>query len=103
MREDATPPMSKRGQQNRAAGLTRTVSICIAAAALIGITALPHAAYAGEVPKFAVDASWPKPLPNNWIIGEIGGITADAKGHIWVFQRPRSLTDHDEGAEPTPP
>src|SRR5450631_3859167 len=96
-------PMSNRGHVARATGLFRTISICMAAAALIGVIALPHAAHAGEVPKFAVDAAWPKPLPNNWIIGQVGGITADPQGHIWVFHRPRSLTDDEKGAALTPP
>jgi hypothetical protein len=34
----------------------------------------------------------------NWIIGQIGGITVDWQGHIWVIHRPRSLTDDEKGA-----
>jgi hypothetical protein len=85
------------------ARLSRAASILIAAAALIGAAWLPRAADAGEIPTFAVDASWPKPLPNNWIIGQVGGITTDSMGNIWVFQRPRSLTDDEKGASLTPP
>jgi 6-phosphogluconolactonase (cycloisomerase 2 family) len=85
------------------ARLSRTASVLIAAATLIGALAFPRAADAGEIPTFAVDASWPKPLPNNWIIGQVGGITTDSKGNIWVFQRPRSLTDDEKGASLTPP
>src|SRR4051794_5370676 len=80
----------------------RTISFA-AAVALIGAVGLAQAARAGDVPSFAVDASWPKPLPNNWIIGQVGGITADSKGHIWVIHRPRSLTDDEKGASLTPP
>ena len=36
--------------------------------------------HAGDIPTFAVDASWPKPLPNNWILGQVGGITVDSQG-----------------------
>src|SRR3984893_2114748 len=50
---------------------------------------------AAEGPEFKVDPSWPKQLPNNWIIGQIGGMTVDAQDHIWVFQRPRSLQPVD--------
>src|SRR6266403_1374214 len=77
------------------------VSTLLAAAMLIAAPTLPRSALAGEIPTFAVDAAWPKPLPNNWIIGEVGGITADSKGHIWVFHRPRSLTDNEKGASLT--
>ena len=86
-----------------ARSLAKTVSVCIAAAVLIGAPALPRAAHAGDIPTFAVDASWPKPLPNNWIIGQVGGITVDSQGHIWVIHRPRSLTDDEKGATLTPP
>jgi DNA-binding beta-propeller fold protein YncE len=70
---------------------------------LIAVAATPRAALAGEVPTFAVDASWPKPLPNNWILGQVGGITVDSKDHIWVIHRPRSLTDDEKGATLNPP
>ena len=74
------------------------------AAAVLTVTPLSlNGAHAGDVPTFAVDASWPKPLPNNWIMGQVGGITADEQGHIWVFQRPRSLTDDEKAAALDPP
>ena len=63
--------------------------------------AIPDRA-AAEGPEFKVDPSWPKQLPNNWILGQIGGMTVDAQDHIWVFQRPRSLRDVDTGAIQTP-
>jgi DNA-binding beta-propeller fold protein YncE len=78
----------------------KAVSLCITAAAL-GL--LPHTASAGEAPTFAVDASWPKQLPNNWIMGQVGGITVDSQGHIWVVQRPRSLNDAEKYATLKPP
>src|ERR1700754_1341047 len=77
-------------------------SLLVTAAASLGALC-PSSASAGEVPSFAVDASWPKPLPNNWIIGQVGGITVDWQGHIWVIHRPRSLTDDEKGATLSPP
>jgi hypothetical protein len=78
--------------------LTTTISLCITVALAIGTALLPHPASAGDIPAFTVDASWPKPLPNNWILGQVGGITVDWQGHIWVIHRPRSLTDGAAGA-----
>ena len=46
-------------------------------------------AFADDVPKFQVDASWPKTLPNNWIMGQAAGVAVDAQDHVWVIQRPR--------------
>lgn len=59
-----------------------------------GVYAVPPAA---KVPGFIADASWPQKLPNNWIIGQVGGLYVAPDDHIWVYQRPRSLTN-DEAA-----
>jgi hypothetical protein len=58
---------------------------------------------AGRIPRYEVDASWPKPLPNNWLIGQVGGLAVDKHDHIWISQRPRSLTDDEKGAVPNLP
>lgn len=57
---------------------------------------------AEDVPRFEVDATWPKQLPNDWILGQIAGIAVDANDHIWVYQRPGTLTDEERGAALTP-
>ncbi len=69
---------------------------------LTAIMAGTLAAHA-QSPAFRVDPYWPKPLPNNWILGQVGGMTVDAQDNIWVFQRPRSLTDDEKGATLNPP
>ncbi len=57
-------------------------------------------AAAAGAPKYVVDASWPKTLPNNWIIGQVGGLAVDKHNHIWINQRPRSNTADELGADP---
>jgi NHL repeat len=52
---------------------------------------------------YEVDASWPKPLPNNWLIGQVGGLAVDKHDHVWINQRPHSLSDDEIGAVPNPP
>jgi DNA-binding beta-propeller fold protein YncE len=61
------------------------------------------AAASPQTPQYQVDATWPKPLPNQWLIGEVGGLAVDKHGHIWVNQRPRTLSDDEKGAIPNPP
>ena len=39
-----------------------------------------------EVYKF--DAGWPKPLPNNWAMGTVTGMSVDQDDHIWALDRP---------------
>lgn len=60
--------------------------------------ALPQAP-GGTAPNFVLDPAWPKPLPNNWIIGDVGGLFVDRQDHIWVYHRPRSLSSTDSGAQ----
>jgi hypothetical protein len=54
-------------------------------------------------PHFKVDPYWPKELPNNWIVGQISGITVDSNDHIWVLQRPLSNTPDEISADPSSP
>jgi len=52
---------------------------------LAAIVALLTPAYADNaVPQFQVDPFWPKPLPNNWILGQVSGIATDRYDRIWV-------------------
>ena len=65
--------------------------------------ALARPATAADIPEYRVDPYWPKPLPNRWILGQIGGIATDRHDHVWVYQRPRTLTDDEKGAAVDPP
>ena len=60
-------------------------------------------ALAEDAPQFQVDPFWPKPLPNNWILGQVAGIATDKYDRIWVVHRPRSLTPRERAAEQNPP
>jgi DNA-binding beta-propeller fold protein YncE len=60
-------------------------------------------AIAQEPPKYQVDPAWPKELPNNWIMGQVGGMAVDSHDHIWVLQRPSTDTPEELGAAQTPP
>ena len=55
-----------------------------------------------KVPQYKVDPYWPKPLPNNWILGHVSGVATDAKDHIWIIHRPLTLTDDEKGTTLTP-
>lgn len=51
-----------------------------------------------EGPRFKVDASWPKALPNKWLIGQVPGIAVDKHDNVWIVQRARTLTSDERGA-----
>jgi DNA-binding beta-propeller fold protein YncE len=57
-----------------------------------------------EAPTFEVDPFWPKPLPNNWVIGSTIGITVDSRDHVFVIHRHQSLNRSTEvSAAASPP
>ena len=66
------------------------------------------AATAAEVPAFRVDPFWPQELPNNWILGQASGVAVDARDHVWLLHRPRTLDARQRGEHgmccvPAPP
>ncbi|MCU1343328.1 MAG: repeat containing protein, partial [Candidatus Acidoferrum typicum] len=40
-----------------------------------------------NVPHYEVDPSWPKPLPDRWVTGEMGGVCVDSQDHVFIAQR----------------
>ena len=50
-----------------------------------------------------MDPAWPQELPNNWIMGQVGGMAVDKHDHIWVLQRPGTDTPDELGASLNPP
>jgi DNA-binding beta-propeller fold protein YncE len=50
--------------------------------------ALSIAAFAqGRAVRYDVDVMWPKPLPNQWVLGGLGGVCVDAQDHVFVLNR----------------
>jgi len=83
------------------------IALAIGVLAAIGCTqpaprgAAPQGAPDG--PKFVVDPSWPKPLRDNWIVGQIAGLHVDTRDHVWVLHRPNSLLVDEKVAKPDQP
>src|SRR5450755_405700 len=73
-----------------------------AASSMLRKRAVVEAA-AVQAPRFEVDPIWPKPLPNNWVIGSVIGVTADASDHIWIIHREGSLEAKEVSAKTNPP
>ena len=76
--------------------MTRSRMLTLAGLAVLAVAALAGAA---DTPRFDIDASWPKPLPNNWIFGQIAGIYIDKRDNVWIIQRPRTVNERDKRAE----
>jgi DNA-binding beta-propeller fold protein YncE len=84
-----------RGKKNmkKLLDLVGFAAICAGLVIAFGLFyAAPRAQ--GSAPKFEVDPAWPKPLPNLWITGGIGGLCIDSRDHVFILNR-RDLTDND--------
>ncbi|HSG64334.1 MAG TPA: hypothetical protein VLD39_05010 [Gammaproteobacteria bacterium] len=58
-----------------------TVVLCLSCAPLA----------AQPVPEFRVDSTWPKPLPEGWLHGQLPGVCVDSHDHVVVLDR-RNIT-----------
>ena len=58
-----------------------------------------------QAPRFVVDPLWPKPLPNNWLLGWTIGVWVDEQDYVWVIHRAGTgrLHNNEIGAELNPP
>ncbi|MDE3156619.1 MAG: hypothetical protein KGN76_16075 [Acidobacteriota bacterium] len=55
------------------------------------------------MPGFVVDPAWPQRLPHHWLLGQIGGLFIDSHDHVWVYNRPRTLTNDETGLDTAVP
>ena len=54
-------------------------------------------------PAYRVNALWPQPLPNHWVLGSVTGVAVDAQDHVWVTHRGAdSLEGGEKGMMLTP-
>jgi DNA-binding beta-propeller fold protein YncE len=82
--------------------MTRALwAVALAVTAAIAIS--PHAMAQSGAPQFQPEPFWPKPLPGNWILGQVAGIAVDRQDNIWIIHRPATLLDDEKGAQMNPP
>lgn len=66
--------------------LLTAVCLIITAAAYAGDT-MPDARVAPFSKYYQVDPFWPKPLPHDWVTGNVGGACTDANDHVFIVSR----------------
>jgi len=54
-------------------------------------------------PHFEVDPFWPRPLPDEWLLGSVVGVDVDARDHVWIVHRPGTLAEREEAFAATSP
>jgi len=72
-------------------------------AALAFFIAAPFAAAQTQAPKFEADLSWPKPLPDKWVLGGLGGLCVDAQDHVLILNRQDILPGELNAGKLAPP
>src|ERR1043165_10007904 len=48
-----------------------------------------------QIPRFRAEGSWPK-LPNKWIMAVVSSTWIDDQDHLWVLQRPNTLSAEEK-------
>jgi sugar lactone lactonase YvrE len=85
----------------------RVVMFATTTVASLGVFAAVHATtgrQAVQAPRFVVNALWPRPLPNHWLLGAATGVAVDSHDHVFVLNNPASFNARTEvGASTTPP
>jgi DNA-binding beta-propeller fold protein YncE len=68
-----------------------------------GILCPPRLPAQGNVPRYEVDVSWPKPLPQRWVLGAAGAVCVDDQDHVLLLNRQEVLeVDLDAGQQAPP-
>jgi hypothetical protein len=78
-----------------------TSTVAAAMAAFLAVAGFTHSdaqAKSKTMPNFEVVPDWPKKLPNNWILGQVGGVAVDRHDNVWIIQRARTLTSDEAGS-----
>jgi len=74
-------------------------ALAIAAAAILFLPA----SQAQNSPRYEADVNWPKPLPERWVLGGLGGICVDAKDHVLILNRQDVIEGDLNGGTLAPP
>jgi sugar lactone lactonase YvrE len=57
---------------------------------------------AQTAPRYEADVKWPKPLPDRWVLGGLGGLCVDAQDHVLILNRQDVLEGDLNGGKLAP-
>jgi hypothetical protein len=86
--------------------------VVVVGIAAVAVASAPSTAYTSSMngdadsvmaPKFEVDPSFPKALPNHWVLGMSVGVGVDENDHVWMVHRPPTISANERGADQSPP
>jgi len=83
------------------------IGIALLVAAGVHPTLVEPTAFAqargGAAPTYRVVPLWPRPFPDEWVLGSVSGVATDAQNHVWVVHAGNdSLEPNERGMAPNP-
>jgi hypothetical protein len=82
-------------------GLREKISLSVGLLVLLG--AFCRVLAQSGAPKFEVDPTWPKPLPENWVTGQVSGVCVDNQDHVFIVNRNDITEKEVEVSRQAPP
>jgi hypothetical protein len=84
-------------------GILVRLGFCAALAIAVGAGIHSSLRAQGAAPRYEFDSTWPKPLPNNWVLGGLGGTCVDARDHVFILNRQDVLEGELNAGNLAPP
>ncbi len=87
---------SMKRTRNFYVGVTIAAVIAVLAIAQYTLQTVARAQENGSANRagiYEVDRMWPKPLPNNWVLGSTVGLAIDARDHVFIVHRGQASLD----------
>jgi hypothetical protein len=79
----------------------KTVSLLLGL--VVASVALRRAEAQSGTLKYEVDPAWPKPLPENWVTGQVSGVCVDGQDHVFIVNRNDMTSKEAEVSQQAPP
>jgi len=79
------------------------LGLCAALTIVVGAGIHSSLRAQGAAPRYEFDNTWPKPLPNNWVLGGLGGTCVDGRDHVFILNRQDVLEGELNAGNLAPP
>ena len=79
--------------------------LCVGSILVGGCLAFLHPPLLAQPPalRYEVDPSWPKPFPDRWVTGGLGGLCVDHDDHVLILNRQDVIDADLNGGHLAPP
>jgi sugar lactone lactonase YvrE len=100
--EDPTSS-EKREETRMKIAFVAKIGACVAAVLLTGGIGRQAAHADDAAPRYEAELLWPKPLPDRWVLGGLGGLCVDNNDHVVILNRQDVLDGELDAGRLAPP